>query len=153
MSGDYSHFTQDATDNPSAFSRWLERLAGASMDFGFNLGVLAFALGIGAYFAMPFEPKLILIVSMSFGLLSLYLILRRKGNFLANIIAYCLIVGFGLSRASWHTHAVETPRLPIQDYSYTVEGWVSAIEKSGHSERYVIDVLSCLLYTSPSPRD
>ena len=67
MSGDYSHFTQDATDNPSAFSRWLERLAGASMDFGFNLGVLAFALGIGAYFAMPFEPNLILIVSMVSG--------------------------------------------------------------------------------------
>ena len=112
------------------------------MDFGFNLGVLAFALGIGAYYGLPFEPNLILIVSMSFGLLGLYLILRRKGNFLANIIAHCLIVGIGLCRASWHTHAVETPRLPIQDYSYTVEGWVSAIEKSGHSERYVIDVLS-----------
>ena len=69
------------------------------MDFGFNLGVLAFALGIGAYYGLPFEPNLILIVSMSFGLLSLYLILRRKGNFLANIIAYCLIVGIGLCRA------------------------------------------------------
>ena len=68
--------------------------------------------------------------------------MRRQGNFLANIIAYCLIVGFGIFRASWHTHAVEAPRLPGQDYSYTLKGWVSAIEKSGRSERYVIDVLS-----------
>ena len=136
MSGVYSHFAQNNA-HESRLQRWI---SACRFDVDFNIGVLAFAIGIGAYFALPFEPNIKWLLG---GLVLGFVVfwgLRRWDGFGLGLLWLLLLLGLGLGRATWHTMSEETPRLPVQEYTYRVEGWVSAIEKSGRSERYVVEV-------------
>ncbi len=142
MTGDYSHFTQDIAHNSSASMAWQNRLAAIGSDINFNMSVLLFAIGIGVYFALPQEPNLKFVTLTFFGLLALFLVFRRETHLGKGLVWIVLLLIMGVFRATWHTDSLTSTQLPDQDYSYSVKGWVSAIEKSGRGERYVIDVLS-----------
>lgn len=109
---------------------------------GFNSAVVAFAIGICVYFAWPSEPDwrwaagicLVLAVAAWFG--------RERFNFRSGLIWLMLMMSLGFGRAVWHSAAEDTPRLPQYERTYRIEGWVSAIEKSGNSERFVIETLA-----------
>ena len=130
---------------------------------GFNTGVIAFGFGVAAYFAWPVEPAIWLV----FGLCALaslvWAVFQHKLWRGVGVVWLVLMLALGAGRSVWHTSAADAPRLPQHERTYRIEGWVSAIEKSGSSERYVVELLAvehmevhrlpCLLYTSPSPRD
>ncbi len=141
MFGDNSDFARDwPHDGPAErqFARWAARL---QVEPDFNTGVIAFAVGIGAYFALPQEPGVILVGQAILGFAVLWIVSSRKDFVGQGLVWIALLIALGFGRSLWHSAAAETPRLPVQEYTYRVEGWVSAIEKSGRSERYVIEVL------------
>ncbi len=108
---------------------------------GFHAGVIAFAAGIGLYFAMKIEPGLSWLLAGFAGFLIAALWLRSGGRALAGLALLCLLVLTGLLRAQWHSRAVHAPKLPHYERSYTVTGWVEAIEKSGNKDRLRLRVL------------
>lgn len=114
----------------------LDRLDGL---LGFNTGVIAFAIGVGVYFGWPREPEMMWVAAAIFGLLLLWLSGRHLNAAGAGVIWLVLLVGLGMGRAVWHTTSEDAPRLPSAERTYRIEGWVSAIEKSGKSERYVVE--------------
>lgn len=109
---------------------------------GFNTAVIFFGIGVALYFGWPFEPdyRWAAIVCGAIGLL--WLLAQRKDWRFAGFIGLSLMLALGFGRAVWHTQAADTPKLPQQERTYRIEGWVSAIEKSGKSERYVVELLS-----------
>jgi len=116
--------------------------AAAYFDPGFNIAVIAFAIGIGAYFAWPYEPSMEILLGLSGLAFALWCVCRHfdwGGTGYVWLLSL-LLLGFG--RSVWHVKASDTPQLPQQERTYRIEGWVSAIEKSGSSERYVIDLIS-----------
>lgn len=125
-------------------ARRLDRLGLTDFGFyvGFNTGIVGFAVGIFVYFAWPVEPDWRWIAAACGVAGGTFWILRDKLNIWPIIIWLVFMVTLGLGRAAWHSAEVETPRLPQQERTYRIEGWVSAIEKSGKSERYVIETLS-----------
>jgi len=140
MFGDNSDFARDwPHDGPAErrFARWFARLR---VEPDFNTGVIAFAVGIGAYFALPREPNATVAAFMILGLAGIWIWSSRRDFIGHGFIWIGLLIALGFGRSVWHSAAAETPRLPVQEYTYRVQGWVSAIEKSGRSERYVIEV-------------
>lgn len=109
---------------------------------GFNTAVIAFACGVGAYFAWPREPHLLWVLGLSFGLFLIWALANRQAWLGVGLIWLILLTSLGLSRAVWHTAAADSPRLPSYERTYRIEGWVSAIEKSGKSERYVVETFA-----------
>ena len=109
---------------------------------GFNTSVIAFGIGVAVYFAWPTE----LAVWKAFGLCAVASVVwavfqhRLWGGTGAVWLIFMLVLGVG--RSVWHTSAADAPRLPQQERTYRIEGWVSAIEKSGSSERYVVELLA-----------
>lgn len=140
MSGDNSHFAPDWAHDGPAETRVGRLLAASHIDPGFNAGVIAIAIGIGAYFSVSVEPNATVVALVLLGVGCLYWGMSRADLWGRQLMWLALLVALGFGRAVWHTAAAETPRLPVQEYTYRVQGWVSAIEKSGRSERYVIEV-------------
>ena len=109
---------------------------------GFNTSVIAFGIGVAVYFAWPTE----LAVWKAFGLCAVASVVwavfqhRLWGGTGAVWLIFMLVLGVG--RSVWHTSAADAPRLPQQERTYRIEGWVSAIEKSGSNERYVVELLA-----------
>ena len=122
----------------------LQSRAAAALSFypGFNTAVIAFAIGIAAYFAWPREPELWLIISLCALVAGAWTIFQHKFWLGVGGVWLILMLMLGLGRAAWHTQAADIPRLPQQERTYQIEGWVSAIEKSGKSERFVVELLS-----------
>ncbi|GGX57757.1 competence protein ComEC [Litorimonas cladophorae] len=106
---------------------------------GFNSGIIAFGVGIAAYFAWSGEPSSTVIAGMLSLAAFMWWIFDRKGWQGLSLVWIILLVLLGLGRASWHTTIADAPRLPAVERTYRIEGWVSAIEKSGKSERYVVE--------------
>ncbi len=97
--------------------------------------VVFFAVGIGIYFWLPFEPKLwVVVVSIVF----LLLFALRISNSLVIIILIMLLSGIG--RSTWHSKALNTVTLPKADRAYTVTGWIKAVEKPSSRFRWLIKV-------------
>ena len=122
---------------------WRQRIA-PRLDFnlGFNTAVIAFAIGVAAYFAWPSEPNSKAIIALCAGTIVLWIIGQRQAWSGIGVLWLVLMFALGLGRAVWHTYASDTPRLPQQERTYRIEGWVSAIEKSGTSERLVVELLT-----------
>ncbi len=106
---------------------------------GFNSSVIAFAVGIGTYFSWPREPSVVIVSGLILFLGLLWLVAQRRFWVGASVFWLIVLVGLGVGRGVWHTAAVDDPRLPSFERTYRIEGWVSAIEKSGKSERYVVE--------------
>jgi len=123
---------------------WGRRRIEAALEYypGFNTAVIAFAIGIAIYFSWPSEPSFRLITASCSALGALWWVFRNQNWPAAGLIYLSFMVALGTGRAVWHTEAADAPRLPQQERTYRIEGWVSAIEKSGNSERYVVEILS-----------
>ncbi len=111
---------------------WLQRQ--------FETFVIALGIGIGTYFALPFEPSLVLIGILALVLVGVCFFLVVKRPKFAMPIMLILLGVLGLGRAAWHSDAAQRPKLPDYERSYQVEGWIKAIEKSGPRQRWVIAV-------------
>ena len=134
---------QSVFSQPAPANVWQSRIR-AALGFypGFNTAVIAFAIGIAAYFAWPAEPNIWYVVAFCGVTGGIWAAAQR--NFWPGLGGAWLIfmLALGMGRAVWHTNATDTPRLPQQERTYRIEGWVSAIEKSGKSERFVVELLS-----------
>ena len=106
----------------------------------FDFGVIAFAFGIALYFLLPFEPSLRASVIV---LLFLFLVWAALSRFASNvpvifILALCAVSG--LTRATWHTDAVNTPKLPSVERAYSVTGWIEKVDRMDSRPRWVLNV-------------
>jgi len=137
-----SNFQRRLTQSSPA--ELLRRKLVAALDFypGFNITVIAFAIGIGTYFAWPYEPSGQIVLGLSGFTFALWVVFQRYDWTATGYVwlLCALVLGFG--RSVWHVKASDAPRLPQQERTYRIEGWISAIEKSGKSERYVVDLIS-----------
>jgi len=115
---------------------------------GFNIAVVAFAVGVAVYFAWPSEPDWRIVTAFCAVSGGLFWGLRDRANVGTGLIWLIFMVALGFGRGVWHSAAVDAPRLPQQERTYRIEGWVSAIEKSGNSERYVVETLSVRSFSS-----
>lgn len=125
--------------NRSGFFQKLTKPHVSSPESKFEWGVAAFAVGIGLYFALPFEPNAALIViglAIS-GVLSWAL---RAKAYIAPLAFTVFLISLGLGRAVWHTQAAAEPILPQTRSAYTVTGWIEAVEKSSRGFRWRIRV-------------
>lgn len=106
----------------------------------FDWSVAAFAVGIALYFALPFEPDLMMIavIAAFIGLGAL-----AAGRFAFRLYPFVFILFLcllGMGRSAWHTQAAATPKLADYERIYEVTGWVEAIERSGKSYRWRLRV-------------
>ncbi len=109
---------------------------------GFNTAVIAFAIGIATCFAWPSEPNWKISVMLCVMAGGVFWALREKTSFAPGLFWLIFMLTLGFGRGVWHSAAADAPRLPQSERTYRIEGWVSAIEKSGKSERYVVETLS-----------
>ena len=106
----------------------------------FDWGVAAFAVGIALYFALPFEPNIVGLAVICAVIALLTLAADRFVFRLYPIVFIIFIIALGVGRATWHTHAVATPKLADYERIYEVTGWVEAIERSGKRFRWRLRV-------------
>ena len=109
---------------------------------GFNTSVIAFAIGIAVYFAWSREPDGVIVMALCAVMGVAFLGLRHRTISGLGGVWILFVLALGIGRGVWHSAAAETPRLPQTERTYRIEGWVSAIEKSGKSERYVVETLA-----------
>lgn len=128
----------------SSSAKMLGRLPGAVLEFhpGFNVAVVAFGIGVATYFAWLYEPSFLLTLGLLAALGTAWFVFHKRMWPATGIVwlIFLAVVGFG--RAVWHTKAVDHPQFSQQERTYRIEGWISAIEKSGNSERYLVELLS-----------
>ena len=108
---------------------------------GFNTGVIAFGIGVAAYFAWPHEPAVWVVFVLCAVASGVWAVFQHKLWSGVGAAWLILMVALGAGRSVWHTSATDAPRLPQQERTYRIECWVSAIEKSGSSERYIVELL------------
>ncbi len=115
-----------------------------ALSVSFESAIISFALGIGLYFGLPFEPDwriLAILLSVIGGLL---LIVQRSEKrrysqiFVGMALGFCLV--FGVFRAAIHTDMTNTPFLSSEKQIYQITGWIEAIEKSGTGFRWQLRV-------------
>jgi len=106
----------------------------------FDWGVAAFAVGIAIYFALPFEPDVKFLAAICALMGFLTLAADRFVFRLYPIVFIVFLISLGLGRATWHTHAVDMPKLADYERIYEVTGWVEAIERSGTGFRWRLRV-------------
>ena len=106
----------------------------------FDWGVAAFAVGIAIYFALPFEPDVKFLAAICALMGFLALAADRFVFRLYPIVFIVFLISLGLGRATWHTHAVDMPKLADYERIYEVTGWVEAIERSGTGFRWRLRV-------------
>ena len=95
---------------------------------GFSLMTGAFfALGIGVYFALPFEPWAWLIGLITFMTLVLW-VLTRRDNMARLVFGYASLFCLGMCIASVRTYMVSAPVLSQKMYDVQVSGEVSKVE-------------------------
>ena len=129
----------DAQERSERARRWWQPAASYIADIpqATDWAVAAFAVGIGVYFILPFEPRLLFIALLAAFAALLWLVFERR-----ELISLPILLGvfavFGLSRAAWHSEAVSTPFL--DEGFYTVTGWIEAEERSGSGIRWRVRV-------------
>ena len=101
----------------------------------FENAVIAFAIGIGIYFGLWFEPDWRVVIGIALALGGIYKFVRRYSpNLSSEASTLCLLAVFivlGIGRSAHHTQSLDTPFLSEYRQGYLVKGWIEAIEKSG----------------------
>lgn len=108
----------------------------------FEGAVIAFAIGIAAYFSAPFEPQLWMCALASVILAGLYWRQNQQMQEFAGCIFCLLIFTLGFGRAVHHSRAVDAPIMPTYERSYDLAGWIAGIDRSGTGLRYHIELES-----------
>lgn len=104
----------------------------------FEWMIVAFAAGIGVYFALPSEPPFWLAAGMSGVVLCILMAAPRlrKSPVLYFAVLMLALSAFGLSRAAVHTHFADAPVLRDYGTAYDMTGWIEAVERSGKGYRW-----------------
>jgi len=106
----------------------------------FDWSVAAFAVGIAIYFALPFEPDMLVLMIIC-AVIGLCMILAERFIFRLYFFVFIVfLISVGVGRATWHTQATAQPKLPDYERSYQVTGWIEAIERSGKGYRWRLRV-------------
>ncbi|MEL6688215.1 MAG: ComEC/Rec2 family competence protein, partial [Pseudomonadota bacterium] len=100
----------------------------------FEVGVIAFGIGIALYFAWPTEPSLIVLLTIAVLLcgLSIFSTVEIRG--------YCALLFIGALGLTWsaaHTRVV-TPNPLDYEQRLSMEGWVVDIDDGGRMRRLII---------------
>lgn len=100
---------------------------------------IIFACGIGTYFALPFDPPLILAVFC----LALAIALYSVAETFKPVVLVFLIYVAGFCGAAYRTHSVATPIITDKMAATEITGYVRQIEKldEGRGSRIVLDVI------------
>ena len=106
----------------------------------FDWNVAIFAAGIAIYFYLPFEPSLYVLAVICSVLCLLAWFLERKLFRFYHLSVIVLLIFLGSGRAALHTAFETVPKVPSYERSYTVTGWIEAVEKSGNGYRWRISV-------------
>jgi competence protein ComEC len=132
-------FQDGFAQSTPAKMRVQQALDALDASLGFNSGVIAFAVGIAAYFGWSREPSFVITAALIGAAAIGWWIFNRRAWRGFGVIWIVFLVLLGIGRAVWHTAEADASRLPVAERTYRIEGWVSAIEKSGKSERYVVE--------------
>lgn len=133
--------------------RWIGQNNDTQVSTRFEWSVVAFATGISLYFAAPFEPQPVAVISCVAVILVSLLLTRPDARNLRSLLFGLCFICLGVGRSGWHSHAAATPKLSSYESAYWVTGWVSAIEKSGPRLRWQINVSDIAeLNTAQTPR-
>ena len=132
-----------------------------------------FALGVGGYFTLKFEPPFILSGCLSFfSVLSGMLLFKYKGSSLMRYLSWLLVTAIaliigGFTIAQYRTITLDTVMLTKKISPVEITGTIIDIDQleGDDGSRIILNDLvierlepemipqNCLLYTSPSPRD
>ena len=129
----------DAQERAERARRWWQPVASYIADIPqtTDWAVAAFAVGIGVYFILPFEPRLLVVALLAVFAALLWIVLERR-QLITLPILLCIFAIFGLGRAAWHSDTAFTPFL--DEGFYTVTGWIEAEERSGNGIRWRLRV-------------
>lgn len=129
----------DAQARAERARRWWQPVASHIADIPQTVdwAVAAFAVGIGVYFALPFEPNLIVCGVLAALAVLIWMVFERR-QIISLPVLLCIFAVFGLARAAWHSEAESTPFL--DEGFYTVTGWIEAEERSGKGIRWRLRV-------------
>lgn len=100
----------------------------------FEAGVIAFGIGIAAYFSWPTEPQLLYIIPL-FLLSAVGVIFGRYRS--RGILTAALMILAGFGWACVHTQLV-TPNPVQSEQRLRLEGWVLDIDEGGRMRRLII---------------
>ena len=106
----------------------------------FDWSVAAFAVGIAVYFALPFEPDMMVLGVVCAAIGVAMFAADRFAFRLYPIVFMLLLTVLGMGRSAWHTQAAQMPRLADYERIYEVTGWVEAVELSGKGYRWRLRV-------------
>lgn len=125
----------DAQERAERARRWWQPVPSHIADIPqtADWAVAAFAIGIGFYFSLPFEPDLLTVAILA-ALAALVWIFFEWRHAVSLPLLLCVFAIFGLGRAVWHSDAKSTPFL--DEGFYTVTGWIEAEERSGNGVRW-----------------
>jgi len=99
------NFQRGLTQSSPAKMLRLNLDAAAYFDPGFNIAVIAFAIGIGAYFAWPHEPSSQIVLGLSGFLFALWCVFRRYDWTATGYVWLLCVLLLGFGRSAWHVSA------------------------------------------------
>lgn len=110
----------------------------------FESAIISFAIGIGLYFGLPFEPDWRIGFVLTCTLAFLYSVISRyftiAFGFWRMLCLSFIFICLGLTRAGHHTQSLNTTFLSDYRQGYLVTGWIEAVEKSGKGFRWQLRV-------------
>lgn len=121
----------------AVLSQSVRRLALDRYVLTFEAGIVAFAVGIVAYFAWPAEPIPLIGVGLTLAILMLAVWLPH--GWTGWVMTVVLLLA-GFSWSSVHSRSV-SPNPVTVEQRLAVEGWVSGIDTRGSMRRLLIDVV------------
>jgi len=107
----------------------------------FEWCLVAFGVGIVAYFGWPKEPNLVLALAVSVSLYVFLFVVRDRPT-THEFILLALFLSAGFTRAVHHTKSAGTPTLPEARRAYTFTGWIEDIQSSGKLQHFYVRVQS-----------
>lgn len=106
----------------------------------FDAFVMAFGMGIAIYFALSFEPLLLVLTVVSAGVAFTLWLTRHTSRdiWVWTFLLWGVLLGCG--RSAWQSQSISSVTLPSYERAYDVTGWVESIAASGKGVRWHIVV-------------
>ena len=115
---------------------------------------LGFAVGIGSYFSLPFEPGMELmwaVWGVFFLCLGGLLLVRHRPSLLVFLLIVLAALG-GFGRAQYRTASLATTELEIIERAVAVEGWLESIERGARGRARLVIRVQTLERSEDPPR-